>query len=221
MVKDIFIFRHGDAGPPDLCKGNKLDFALSPQGLEQTRANMQLIVDAARGRSLELLVSPSLRCLTAREFAPRNARVRVVPEFRDIDIGKLEGMTHAKVEQKFPGLLGQLRKDARVEILLPGAEELIPAFRERVLWAYGEALQSDAEVTGIVTHGCDKEEIVASVLGGPVRYLRHKHGAGSLIRLANGSPEVLVESRALYDGEAPLVWQHFTDTSSPSRALRA
>lgn len=221
MAKDIFIFRHGDAGPPDECKGNKLDYPLSPEGLEQTRANVQLLVEAARGRALELLVSPSLRCVTAREFAPRNARVRVVPEFRDIDIGWLEGMRHAEVEQKFPGLLGQLRTDARNRISLPGAEELIPDFRERVLWAYGEALQSDAEVTGIVTHGCGKEEIIASVLGGAVRYLRHKHGAGSLIRSEDGNQRVLVDSKALYDGEAPLAWQYLIDTSSPSRARPA
>lgn len=218
MVKNIFVFRHGDAGPPDLCKGNKLDYPLSPQGLEQTRANVRVLVEAARGRALEIMVSPSLRCVAAKEFVPRNVRFRVLPELRDIDIGDLEGKTYGEVERLFPGLLAQLKTDARARILLPGAEESIPDFRERVLWAYGEAVQSDADVTGVITHGCDKEEIIANILGGPVRYLRHKHAAGSLIRLEDGYPEVLVESKALYDGEAPLVWPHFTDTSLPLRA---
>ncbi len=216
MPKEIFVFRHGAVeGRSDVCKGNKLDVALSDAGRRQTEANVRLLIQVARNRPLEILHSPLKRCSAVQEFAPKNTRVRKVDALRDIDIGSLEGMTYTEVEAAFPGLLKKLRDNARDVEELPEADEPIAKFRARNLEVYQSVLESDAEVTGIFTHGCDVEELLAAARGGgDIHYLRQGHGNGSLIVIDSAKQGVILENLKLYDGEALKLWEYYSTTSS-------
>lgn len=224
MAQELLLFRHGrTVGEPDVCKGNTMDAPLSSEGESQTRENMRVVTDIARERSLSLFTSPLQRCHTAIEHVDDTAEAHVLQHLRDIDIGALEGLTYAEVDEQFPGLLTQLRSNARAVRRLPHARETIEAFRMRAEAVLQEILACRSEVIAVVTHGSMLAELRAALHGDermPIRYLQDPYGGATIVRMDDGQSRILAQGQTLYH-TTDVLCDLYPGIFSPSPALQA
>ena len=107
----LHLLRHGTLLPnPELRFVGQRDIPLSEIGRRQAR---QVRQDLAAVPLTEAWTSDLPRCLemTALALDGRNVPVQVEPAFREINLGRWEGLTKAEVDARFPGAVAARGKD--------------------------------------------------------------------------------------------------------------
>ena len=146
-LRRLVLVRHGETdGESSLRFHGSSDVDLSAEGRAQMRR-----VAAGLGRVPELVVaSPLRRSWRAAVIAGRAARVRLEPDFREVDFGRWEGLTKQEIQARDPVLFEDWQQRA------PGFEypggELRGAFRERVQRGLDRLLREDARDALLVVH---------------------------------------------------------------------
>jgi alpha-ribazole phosphatase len=190
LTTRIWLLRHGE--PEEsvrrLCYGS-LDVGLSDAGRQQmARAARELtaepvaaIYSSPRRRALE-----SARIL-GEAFQPP-LKVRVAPNFREIDFGDFEGVAYDDIAARYPDLYRQWM-EAPTTVEFPGGESFA-MLRRRVLRAFQAMGAAHADETVVVvSHGGPIRAIVANALGMADEHIFHlaqDHGAISRIDVVDG-----------------------------------
>jgi broad specificity phosphatase PhoE len=163
-LRRIVLVRHGDTvgNSSDRYHGSG-DVALSDEGRDQMRA-------ARRRLATEVFevvaASPLRRAWQSAALLAGGAPVLLVPELREIDFGRWEGLTAQEIEAQDPVLYRAWREHA-AEFEFPGGERRA-AFRERVLKGLDALARTGAENALVVTHRGVIRVIADHLLGAPL-----------------------------------------------------
>src|SRR5262245_63006535 len=140
-LRRIVLLRHGETvgNSRERFHGNS-DVALSDEGREQMRA-------ASRRLATEVFevvaASPLRRAWQSAALVGGGAPVLLVPEFREVDFGRWEGLTAEEIEAQDPVLYRAWRENA-ADFEFPGGERRA-AFRERVVKGLDTLVHAGAE----------------------------------------------------------------------------
>jgi alpha-ribazole phosphatase len=166
----IYLLRHGEVvGAETLRFIGHLDVPLSPRG------EAQCAHQAARLRGVGLaavFTSDLSRARHSGEIlgAPHGLAPTTLPAFREMDMGRWDGLTAAELEAREPGAF----KDwmARVgEFPFPGGED-VPALVARVWPAFERIAAAHAgQAVAIVAHAGPNRAILCRALGLPLTRL--------------------------------------------------
>lgn len=163
-LRRIVLLRHGNTvGNSHERFHGCADVALSDEGREQLRAAGREL----RREVFDLVVaSPLRRSWEGAAMVSGGARVRLVPEFREIDFGRWEGLTAEEIEARDPVLYRAWREKA-ADFEFPGGEPR-GAFRARVAAGFAALEQSGAKNALAVLHKGVIRAIAEPLLGAPL-----------------------------------------------------
>jgi broad specificity phosphatase PhoE len=147
-LRRIVLLRHGNTvGNSHERFHGSSDVALSDEGREQVRA-------ASRALSTEVFdivaASPLRRAWQSAALLCGGNPVLLIPEFREIDFGRWEGLTAEEIEARDPVLYRAWRENA-ADFEFPGGERRA-SFRERVARGFTALVRTGAENAFVVTH---------------------------------------------------------------------
>ncbi len=144
--------------------------------------------------------SPQRRALdTAKRLGEsRGLAVSIVPEFREMDLGDLEGISFHELLAKYPDLAASWRRNP-AKTCLPGGENLAEVSRRA--WSSFQELADEAKSRGkergdlvIVAHRMVLGTLIANAIGLPLRHcLRLQVDLGSVTTLVHGRQEWRLE----------------------------
>jgi broad specificity phosphatase PhoE len=163
-LRRIVMIRHGETvGNSRERLHGAADLPLSDAGRAQMRA-------AARRLTQEVFdlvaASPLRRSWEAAALVAGGAPVQIVPELREIDFGRWEGMSADEIQAADPARFKDWRARA------PGFEypggELRAAFRERVVRGFARVEHSGARSALLVIHKGVIRTIAEQLLGAPI-----------------------------------------------------
>ena len=163
-LRRIVLLRHGDTvgNSRERFHGSS-DVALSDEGRAQVRA-------AGRRLATEVFevvaASPLRRAWQSAALLSNGAPVLLVPELREIDFGRWEGLTAQEIEAQDPVLYRTWRENA-ADFEFPGGERRA-AFRERVVNGLDTLARTGAENALVVAHRGVIRAIGAHLLGTPL-----------------------------------------------------
>jgi broad specificity phosphatase PhoE len=163
-LRRIVLIRHGDTvgNSRERFHGSG-DVALSDEGRRQIR-------DAGRRLATEVFevvaASPLRRAWQSAAMLSNGAPVLLVPEFREIDFGRWEGLTAEEIEAQDPVLYRTWRENAP-DFEFPGGERRA-AFRERVVRGLTTLANTGAENALVVAHRGVIRALGAHLLGTPL-----------------------------------------------------
>jgi len=147
-LRRIVLLRHGNTvGNSHERFHGSGDVALSDEGRAQVRA-------AGRRLATEVFevvaASPLRRAWQSAALLSNGTPVLLVPEFREIDFGRWEGLTAQEIEAQDPVLYRAWREGA-ADFEFPGGERRA-AFRERVVKGLATLAHTGAENALVVAH---------------------------------------------------------------------
>ena len=158
------------------------DPPLTPLGEEQAhRAAERFRADERFGPIDVILASPLQRTRSTAEAVAKAVGLGVLPEpgFRELDFGRLEGLSFAEAAERYPGELTAFLGSP--DVAPPGGETLtalagrVGEARDRVLAAYPH------QTVLVVTHVTPIKALVCRALGAPLTAVnRMELGAASL-----------------------------------------
>jgi broad specificity phosphatase PhoE len=163
-LRRIVLLRHGETvgNSRERFHGSG-DVALSDEGRAQVRA-------AGRRLATEVFevvaASPLRRAWQSAVLLSAGAPVLLVPEFREIDFGRWEGLTAAEIEAQDPVLYRAWREGA-ADFEFPGGERRA-AFRERVGKGLATIANTGAENAIVAAHRGVIRAIGNHLLGVPL-----------------------------------------------------
>jgi broad specificity phosphatase PhoE len=163
-LRRIVLLRHGETvgNSRERFHGSG-DVALSDEGRAQVRA-------AGRRLATEVFevvaASPLRRAWQSAVLLSAGAPVLLVPEFREIDFGRWEGLTAAEIEAQDPVLYRAWREGA-ADFEFPGGERRA-AFRERVGKGLATIANTGAENALVAAHRGVIRAIGNHLLGVPL-----------------------------------------------------
>lgn len=163
-LRRIVLLRHGNTvGNSHERFHGSGDPALSDEGRAQLRA-------AGRGLATEVfelvVASPLRRSWEGAALLADGHPVRLLPEFREIDFGRWEGLTAQEIEAQDPVLYRAWREKA-ADFEYPGGEPRA-AFRERVAKGFAVLEHSGAKnVLGVLHKGVIRA-LAEQLLGAPL-----------------------------------------------------
>ena len=148
QLRRIVLLRHGNTvGNSHERFHGSSDVALSDEGREQVRA-------AGRHLATEVFdvvaASPLRRAWQSASLLVPNHPILLIPEFREIDFGRWEGLTAEEIEARDPVVYRAWREQAP-DFEFPGGERRA-AFRERVARGFAALVRTGAENAFVVTH---------------------------------------------------------------------
>jgi broad specificity phosphatase PhoE len=148
QLRRIVLLRHGNTvGNSHERFHGSSDVALSDEGREQVRA-------AGRRLATEVFdviaASPLRRAWQSAALLSGGNPVLLIPDFREIDFGRWEGLTAQEIEARDPVLYRAWREHAP-DFEFPGGERRA-AFRDRVARGFAELVRTRAENAFVVTH---------------------------------------------------------------------
>jgi broad specificity phosphatase PhoE len=163
-LRRIVLIRHGDTvGNSRERYHGSSDVALSDEGRQQMRA-------ARRRLATEVFevvaASPLQRAWQSAALLAGGAPVLLVPEFREIDFGRWEGLTAQEIEAQDPVLYRAWRENAP-DFEFPGGERRA-AFNERVVKGLATLGHSGAENALVVAHRGVIRAVAIHLLGEPL-----------------------------------------------------
>jgi len=165
MPRRLFLVRHGETeGPSSLRFFGRTDIPLAEEGRTQIRRVQEALAGVAFDASF---TSPLSR---ARESARilldgRGPMPRVVHAFREIDFGRIEGLTEAEIREREPDFYRAWRVE-RTSTGYPDGETL-EGFRLRVVEAF-DRLEEEGAVRGtalVVAHRGTVRALLSRLLG--------------------------------------------------------
>jgi broad specificity phosphatase PhoE len=163
-LRRIVLLRHGNTvgNSRERFHGSG-DVALSDEGRDQVRA-------AGRRLATEVFdlvaSSPLRRAWQSAALLCGGTHVLLVPEFREIDFGRWEGMTAEEIEAQDPVLYKTWREGA-ADFEFPGGERRA-AFRERVAAGLAVLERTGAENALVVAHRGVINALANHLLGAPL-----------------------------------------------------
>jgi broad specificity phosphatase PhoE len=163
-LRRIVMIRHGETiGNSRERLHGAADLPLSDAGRAQMRA-------AARRLSQEVFdlvaASPLRRSWEAAVLVAGGAPVQIVPEFREIDFGRWEGMSVDEIQAADPARFKDWKARA-AGFEYPGGEPRA-AFRERVVRGFARVEHSGARGALLVIHKGVIRTIAEQLLGAPI-----------------------------------------------------
>jgi broad specificity phosphatase PhoE len=163
-LRRIVLLRHGNTvGNSHERFHGSSDVALSDQGREQVRA-------AGRALATEVFEviasSPLRRAWQSAALLCGGHPVLLVPEFREIDFGRWEGLTAEEIEARDPVLYRAWREKAS-DFEFPGGERRAP-FRDRVARGFAALARTGAENAFVVTHRGVINALAQQLVGEPL-----------------------------------------------------
>ena len=147
-VRIIFV-RHGESlGNAAGVLQGRLDYGLSPLGIEQARRTSERLAASGARR---VLASPLLRAFSTAEAlaAPLGLAVQAEPDLAEYDIGVGAGLTAAELREKFPEMMTARSRGER--FMFPG-EEGRAVFHARLTRVVARLRELDG-TTIAVAHG--------------------------------------------------------------------
>ena len=180
----LFILRHGETewNRAGRMQG-QLDSPLTARGREQAAFQGALLRDLSLPPDTRFWTSPLGRARETAAIALAGIAGEPRPDARlcEVSVGACEGLTHAEIEARFPGLIDPERP-FEWNFHCPGGESM-SALQDRVA-SFLAALSGPAV---IVTHGITSRFIRAEVLGSDWRRLgSHDGGQGVVYELRDG-----------------------------------
>lgn len=148
QLRRIVLVRHGETeGESSIRFHGSRDVALADAGRVQMRA-----VAGALGREVfgTVAASPLRRSWQSAWIASRGTSVSLVPEFREVDFGRWEGMTREEIQASDPILYEDWQKGGE-GFEYPGGEARAD-FRARVLVGLDKLQAGDARSALLVLH---------------------------------------------------------------------
>src|SRR4030095_16283518 len=163
-LRRIVLIRHGDTvgNSRERFHGSG-DVALSDEGRQQVRAAGRRL--AAEGFDV-VAASPLRRAWQSAALISNGAPVLLVPEFREIDFGRWEGLTAQEIEAQDPVLYRTWRENAP-DFEFPAGEPRA-AFRERVVRGLDTLPNPGAENARVVAHRGVIRALGGHLLGTPL-----------------------------------------------------
>jgi len=160
----LCLVRHGQAEHFDKCRFfGHTDIDLTDTGIKQ----MEIIAQKLKGISMEEVYSSDLKraSKSASIIASHwNKIPRKVPEFRELNFGKWEGLTWEEIDKRFPGGL-KARFEDLINYKIPGGESL-EDLQVRVLGKLKKILKGgEGKSILLVTHGGVSRVILCNALG--------------------------------------------------------
>jgi broad specificity phosphatase PhoE len=173
MMSKFTLIRHGESvwNGERRIQGNQ-DPALSPRGRRQA----DLL--AARLRAYFPISAPAVYASPLKRAAETAERIAAAwslpvvldPDFREMRLGRWEGMTVAEIQHAFPGAYERWLADPRAHPA-PGGEEP-DAFFARVVGAFQRMREAQPGADGLlVSHGGVVKALLCHVLGLDMRAL--------------------------------------------------
>ncbi len=162
----IYLIRHAHVLTPRPRRFlGQTDIALSKQGQRQALALRPLFADLSFD---SLFSSPLLRARQTAQLATgRSAQdIRVVEQFKEIDLGEWEGLTVEEVRQKYPGQYERRGLDFKNFRPLNG--ESFADVQQRVVEAFEHICTICPGKTLIVAHAGVNRTLLAHLLPSPL-----------------------------------------------------
>jgi broad specificity phosphatase PhoE len=163
-LRRIVLLRHGDTvGNSRERYHGSGDVGLSDEGRAQARtAGRKLATEV-----FEVVASSSLRrAWQTAALLSGGTPVLLVPEFREIDFGRWEGLTASEIEAQDPVLYRAWREGA-ADFEFPGGERRA-AFQERVVRGLAALERTGAENALVVAHRGTANALARHLLGAPL-----------------------------------------------------
>lgn len=212
MGKQVIIFRHGqpDDGGQDVCKGRNLNTPLSSIGRNQTEQNIRYLVDSFGERLEDALVitSPLDRAAYIGQLcADHGATHEIDPLLTDIDVGTWEGMRWEDIEREWKEQFDLCWEDA-LSLSIPGAEESVEAFQERILqqWRYW-VHESTASIIILGLHKAPNKVILDDIAGRKLTFKGQSMACMNEIHVNGAGPSIVHEDKIVYGDIAENVLQ--------------
>ena len=160
----VWLVRHGETeGQSSIRFHGSNDVALSAEGRAQVlAAGRQLRTEVFE----RVVASPLRRAWQSAALLSNGSPVLLVPEFREIDFGRWEGLTAEEIEAQDPVLYRAWREGA-ADFEFPSGERRA-AFRERVLAGFASLAKTGAESILVVAHRGVIRVIGEHLVGTPV-----------------------------------------------------
>jgi broad specificity phosphatase PhoE len=164
QLRRIVLLRHGNTvGNSHERFHGSSDVALSDEGREQVRA-------AGKALATEVfdivVASPQRRAWQSAALLSAGNRVLLIPEFREVDFGRWEGLTAEEIEARDPVLYRAWREKAP-DFEFPGGERRA-AFHERVARGFAALVRTGAENAFVVTHRGVIRALAQQLVGEPL-----------------------------------------------------
>jgi broad specificity phosphatase PhoE len=163
-LRRIVLLRHGNTvGNSHERYHGSGDVALSDEGRAQVRAAGRKLATEV----FELVASsPLRRAWQSAALLSGGTHVLLVPEFREIDFGRWEGLTAEEIEAQDPVLYRAWREGA-ADFEFPGGERRA-AFQDRVVQGFAALERTGVENALVVTHRGVANAIAKHLLGAPL-----------------------------------------------------
>lgn len=160
----FFLIRHAEttANAGRVVIGGKQGGILSPRGKRQAEALGRRL---SGEKIVEIYCSSSNRCMqTARIIAKeQNCKIYFRDELCEIDTGELTGLSHEKIEEKYPNIFNEIFIDPKRK--LPGGESLTDV-QKRVMPLIEKLSEKRGNPTIVaVGHNVINRVIIATLLG--------------------------------------------------------
>ena len=148
QLRRIVLVRHGETdGESSIRFHGSSDVALAAEG----RRQMQVVADELGDETFDLVAaSPLRRSWQSAWIASRGAAVGLVPEFREVNFGRWEGLTREEIQAADPVLYEDWQQGAE-GFEYPGGEARAD-FRARVQAGLEKVLASPARSALLVLH---------------------------------------------------------------------
>jgi len=138
------------------------------------RAEMDCIWENIRKDIDIIITSPLSRCaIAAQDWAQEKAIPCIIePRIAEMHYGAWEGLSHDEIEDKFPNILAQWRKDPTG--MRPPQGESPEELQIRIADFWQDACQSyHGKHALVVAHSGSTRMLIAHILNQPIAYTRH------------------------------------------------
>lgn len=180
-LRRVVLVRHGETeGESSVRFHGSRDVALDAQGREQMKA----VAHHLRTEEFDLVAaSPLRRSWQSAWIASRGAPISLLPEFREVDFGRWEGMTREEIAGSDPVLYEDWQKGAP-DFEYPGGEAR-GAFKARVLAGLEKIQASGARDALLVLHKGVIRVIAEALTGAALD--RETPALGGVVELTRGA----------------------------------